>query len=63
MKRFFNCIYYISCIIKLSILLKIKSICEKEIEKMQRSFIKREFKNKLKEAKIEEEKHEKQTFN
>lgn len=30
---------------------------------MQRSFIKREFKNKLKEAKIEEEKHEKQTFN
>ena len=49
-KSIFECIYLAFSCIKLALLLEIRYKCEKEIEKMQRNNIKREFKKKLAEA-------------
>lgn len=54
MKRLFYNLCLVFKIIKIAALLKIKSKVEKEIEKMQRNYIRHEFKKKLKKA---EEKH------
>lgn len=51
MKRLFYNMCLVFKIIKISALLKIRSKVEKEIEKMQRNYMRSEFEKKLKEMK------------